>query len=173
VQRVGLQRLARRFARDPVEQACPEEIHHHGNDDHGERRDGGFHHVARLAEQPLAGLPDHDAAQQEQQCRLCERRHALDLAVAVMMLLVGRLAGDADREIGHQRRTEIDQRMGCFRQDRERASEQADNALRQRQSAGRKNGSERNPLLVVLCCHLGSLRECQPGIRYRQHIVRL
>ena len=64
---------------------------------------------ARLAEQPMSGLPDHDAREDEQQRGLGQRHDALDLAVAVMVLLVRGLAGDADREIGHQRRAEIDQ----------------------------------------------------------------
>ena len=46
-------------------------------------------------------LPDHHAGQHEQQRGLGERGHALDLAMAVMMLVVGRLAGNAHGEIGH------------------------------------------------------------------------
>ena len=45
------------------------------------------------ADQPLRRLPDHDGREQEQQRRFGERGDALDLAVAVLMLLVGRLAG--------------------------------------------------------------------------------
>jgi hypothetical protein len=56
--------------------------------------------------------------------------------MTVVMLLVGGLAGDAHREIGHHRRAEIDQRVRSFRQYGQRAGEHTDHALRQGQSAG-------------------------------------
>ena len=107
-----------------VEQPRAEEIDHDRHDDHGEGRERRLDRVAVAAEQPLRRLPDHHARQHEQQRGLRQRRHALDLAVAVVVLLVGRLAGDAHGEIGHHRGAEIDQRMRGLRQDRERAGEQ-------------------------------------------------
>ena len=70
--------------------------------------------------------------------------------MAVVVLLVGGLAGDAHGEIGHDRGAEIDQRMRGLRQDRERAGENADHALGQRQPAGRERSSQRDPFLLVL-----------------------
>ena len=55
---------------------------------------------------------NHDAGEQEQQRRLGERGDAFDLAVAVLMLGVGRLAGNAHGEIGEQRRREVQQANG-------------------------------------------------------------
>ena len=101
MQRVGFQRFARGFVRHAVEQPRPEEIDHDRNDDHAERPERRFDRVAVAAEQPVRRLPDHHAGQHEQQRGLGERGDALDLAVAVVVLLVGRLAGNAHGEIGH------------------------------------------------------------------------
>ena len=147
MQRIGLQRLARGFAGHAIEQAGAKEIDHHRNGDHGEGRKRRLHDMALIAQQPLGRLPDHDAGQHEQQRRLGQRRHAFDLAVAVMVLLVGGLAGDAHGEIGHHRGAEIDERMRGFGQDGERAGENADHALCQRQAAGRGDRGQRDPFL--------------------------
>ena len=73
------------------------------------------------AEEPLHRFADHDGGEHEQQRGFGERGDALHLAVAVLMLGVGGLAGNAHGEIGQHRGREIDQRMAGFRQDRERA----------------------------------------------------
>ena len=73
---------------------------------------------ALVLDQAFDRFPDHDAGQQEQQRRFGQRRDRFDLAVPVVMLFVGRLAGDAHGDIGHHRGAEIDQRMAGFRQDR-------------------------------------------------------
>ena len=91
--------------------------------------------------QPLHRFPDHHAREQEQQRRLGERRDALDLAVAVLMLGVGRLAGKPHREIGQHRRGKIDQRMAGLGQDRERAGQKPDHGLRRRQARPRRRSS--------------------------------
>ena len=121
--------------RHAIEQARAEEIDHDRNGDHGEGPERRFDRVAVAAEQPLCRLPDHHAGQHEQQRGLGERGDAFDLAVAVVVLLVGRLAGDAHREIGHHGRDEVDQRMRGLGQDRERAGHHADHALGERQPA--------------------------------------
>ena len=164
MQRVGLERLARGFAGDAVEQAGAEEIDHDRDDDHGEGRERRLHHMTLVAEQPLGRLPDHHPRQQEQQSCFGQRRHAFNLAVAVVMLLVGGLAGDAHRKIGHHRGAEIDQRMRGLGQNGERAGECADHAFRQRQTAGRGDRGERDPFFLVLHRSLGALewraRDC-------------
>ena len=125
MQRVGFQRLARGLGGDAVEQARAEEIDHDRDGDHGERPDRRLDRVMRAAEQAVPGLPDHDAGQEEQQRRFRQRGDALDLAVAVVMLLVGRLAGHAHREIGHDGGGEIEQRMRRLGEHRERAGGEA------------------------------------------------
>ena len=61
------------------------------------------------APRSLRRLPDHHGGQDEQQSRLDQRGDAFDLAVTVMVFLVGGFTGNADGEIRHQRRGEIDQ----------------------------------------------------------------
>ena len=91
-----------------------------------------------------------------------KRRHALDLAVAVVMLLVGRPAGDAHGEIGHDGRAEIDQRMRRLGQNGERAGEHADHALGDRQAAGGQDRSERDSFFLVLHRCLKALNSAAP-----------
>ena len=67
--------------------------------------------VAGLAQEAFAGFPHHHSRQQEKEGGLGECRDAFHLAVAVMMFVVGRPVGDADGEIGHHRRGDVDQRM--------------------------------------------------------------
>ena len=102
-----------------------------------------------------AASTDHHRREQKQQRRLGERGDALDLAMAVLVLGVGRLAGNAHGEIGQQRRRKIDQRMAGFRQDGERAGEKADDGLRRRQPSRRGDRSERGFFLVVHLRPLG------------------
>jgi hypothetical protein len=110
-------------------------------------------HLDRMgvaAEQPLRRLPDDDAREQEQERGFRERGNALDLAVPVMVLPVGRLARQAHREIGHHGRGKIEQRMRGLRQNRQRAGRDADDPLGDRQAAGGRDRGERNPFFGVL-----------------------
>ena len=125
--------------------------------DHAERPDRRLDGMTAAAEQPVPRLPDHDAGEQEQQRGLRQRGDALDLAVAVVVLLVGGLAGDAHGEIGHHGGGEVEQRMRRLRQHRERAGGQPDHALGDRQPGGGKNRGERDALLGVLFLLAGLL----------------
>ena len=71
------------------------------------------------AEQPLHGFESHAGGEQKQQRGFGQRRHAFDLAVAVLMLGIGRLAGNAHRDIGQYRRGEVQERVTGFRKDRQ------------------------------------------------------
>ena len=123
MQRVGFQRLARRLLGDPIEQACAEEIHHDRDDDDGESPDRRLDGMTFGKQQPLERLPDDKARQHEQQAGFDQCRDAFDLAVAVMVLCVGGLAGDAHRVPGHHGRDEIERRMRGLGKQRERARE--------------------------------------------------
>ncbi len=129
MQRVGFQRLARGLGGDAVEQAGAEEIDHDRDRDHRERPERRLDRMMSAAEQAVSRFPDHDTGEQEQERRLRQRGDALDLAVAVVVLLVGRLAGHAHREIGHDRRDEIEQRMRGLREHRERPGGEPDQRL--------------------------------------------
>ena len=122
MQRVGFQRFARSFRRRRGRARVRGRNRPRSKTTiTRERPERRVDRMAVTAEQPLQRLPDHDAGQHEQQRGLGERRDALDLAVTVVMFLVGRLAGNAHREIGHHGGDEIEQRVCRFRQDRERA----------------------------------------------------
>ena len=104
------------------------------------------------------------ADEQEQQRGFGKRGDAFDLAVAVLMFGVGRLAGNAHGEIGQHRRREVDQRMAGLGQDGERAGEQADDGLCHGQPRRGGNRAERGLFLVV---HLRPLA----GTGYRARIA--
>lgn len=107
------------------------------------------------ADQPLHGLPDHHAGEREQQCRFGKRGDALDLAVAKLMLGIGRLAGNAYSKISEQRCREIDQGMAGFRENRQRPGQEPDHGLRRRQPRRRDDRSERGLFLGVHLRPLG------------------
>ena len=150
MQRVGFQRLALRFFGGARERARAEKIDRDRHRDHAEGPGIGDHRVLFVLDQSLDRLPDHHAREQEQQRRFGERRDAFDLAVAVMVLVVGRLAGNAHRAIGHHRGAEVDQRMAGLRQDRQRAGGKADHALGDGQRGGRRDRGECDLFFFVL-----------------------
>ena len=102
------------------------------------------------AMQTLGRFPDHHAGEQEQQRGFRQRRDRLHLAVAVVMLLVGRLARDAHGGIGHGRRAQIDQRMTGLRQDRQRAGGDADDRLGDGQPGRGRDRGQRDLFFFVL-----------------------
>jgi len=111
--------MARRLFRSAIEHACAEKIDSDGERDHGE---GPWRclHLRRLgAHEPFDRLPAHHAGENEQQCRLHQRGNALDLAMAIVVLGVGRLARNPHREIGHHGGAEVDQRMGSLGEETE------------------------------------------------------
>ena len=163
MQRIGFERLARRFARDLVQGAGAEKIDHDRRADDDKSRNGRLDRVL-LAEEAPDRLVDDDAGEKEQQRGLRQRRDAFELAVPVMMLFVGRFAGNPHGDIGHHGGGEIDQRMRGFRQDRERAGHHADHALGERQSAGGRDRREGDFFLVLLHDLENLLRRLMPVI---------
>ena len=139
MQRVGFQRLALRLFRGARERARSEEIDDDRYRDHAEGPGIGDHGVLFVLGQALDGFPNHNARKQEQQRGFAERGDAFEFSMSVLMLRVGRLAGDAHGGIGHDRRAEIDQRVAGFRQNRQRAGKKADQALGDRQCGGGRN----------------------------------
>ncbi len=82
-----------------------------------------------LAKEPAHRFIGDARGQNEQQGGFGERGHALDLAVTVLMLGIGRLAGDTHGRIGEHGRSEVEERVAGLRQDRERAGHDADHGL--------------------------------------------
>ena len=92
MQCVGFERFARRVVRDAVQHSRSEEIDSDGDDDHAEGCGACLNRVAVTREQkPRPAFPDHHARQDEQQRGLGERGDAFDLAVTVVVFLVGAL----------------------------------------------------------------------------------
>ncbi len=149
MKRVSLERLARSFRRDARECARAEKIDDNRAGDDSKRRGRRFNPIKLRAPQPLHGLPDHRNRKHEQQRRLRKRGDALHFAVTVLVFGVGWLAGNADGEIGHHRRREIEQRMAGLGQDCERTGEQTHDSLRGRQPCGSGNRSERDLFLLI------------------------
>ena len=69
--------------------------------------------------------------------------------MAIVVLGVGRLAGDAHRGIREHCRGEVEKRVTRFRQDRQRAGHDADDRLRRGQRRGGGYRSKRGFFLVV------------------------
>ncbi len=172
MQRVGLQRFARRRLGDPVERSCAEKIDRDRAADNDESRSRGLDRMRLRAEQPLHGLEDHNRRKQKQQCRFGKRGHALDLAVAKLMLGVGRLVGNADGKIGQQCRRKVDQGVTGLRENRQRAGHEPDCGLGRCEPRGRDNRSERGFFLGV---HAGprpqglTVGEGSVNVRFEAH----
>ncbi len=121
---------------DLREHAGAEEVDHDRGDDDAECEDRRLDGMRVIADQPLARFPHHHAGQDEQQRGLGEGGDVLDLAVAVLMVLIRRLVGPAHGEVGHHRGGEVDQRMGRLGEDRQRAGQHPDHGLAEGQGAG-------------------------------------
>ena len=109
MQRIRLERLARSFFGDALQRAGAKKIDDDGDGDDGEGGQRRLDRIGLLAKEPLHGLEGDARCEQKQQSRFSERRHAFDLAVAILMLGVGRLAGNAHRDIGQHRSGEVEQ----------------------------------------------------------------
>ena len=141
MQRVGFQRRARGIDGDAGQHAGAEEVDHDRGDDDAEGDRRRLDRMRMIADQPLPRFPHHHAGQGEQQRGLGEGGDVLDLAVAVLMVLVRRLVGPAHGEVGHHRRGEVDQRMGRLGEDRQRAGRDPDHGLAERQARRRRRSS--------------------------------
>jgi hypothetical protein len=69
--------------------------------------------------------------------------------VPILVLGVGGLVGNSHREIGQHRCGKVDQGMPSFRQDGERAGQQADNGLRRRQRSRRSDRAKGSLFFIV------------------------
>ncbi len=149
MQRIGFERRARGVDRDPREHPGAEEVDCDRGDDDAEGDRRRLDLMRMVADEPLPRFPHHHPGQCEQQRGLGKGSDVLDLTVAVLVVLVRRLVGPAHGEIGHHRRGEVDQRMGRLGQDRQRAGQNPDHRLAERQGAGGGNRAECDTFLQV------------------------
>ena len=118
MQRIGGQRLALGVARGAMQRPRAPEIHDDVDHQHdeGDRRDG---RRRRAFAQAAPGFDQNAAGQHIEQGDDAERRQALELAVAVMMLVVRRLVGNPHHRPGDDGGDQVDravQRFGDQRQ---------------------------------------------------------
>ena len=141
---VGGQRVGAGLAGDAAERARASEIDCDGDEQHGERPDRGSqvvmvvegrnHAANSLGDNPDAG-GEHDAG-------FDEGGERFDLAVAVVVVLIGRLVGNLDGEQRDDGGKQVDGRMGRFGQHAQRAGEDAGEELEQRNHTGSEHGED-------------------------------
>ena len=125
MQRVGGQCLALGVVRCPVQRPGAPEIHGNIDQQHDER-DRRQRRRWRAFAQTAVGF-DQDAARQHiEQRDDAQRRHALQLAVTVMMFLVRRAVGNPHHHPGDDSRDHIDRGVQRFGDQRETADGGAD-----------------------------------------------
>ena len=100
-----------------------------------------------MAEDPADRLRHHIGSQHDQQAGLGQGRHRLHLAMPVVVLLIGGLAGGADGEIGQDGRARIQQPVARLRHQRQRPGEQPCGQFAERQQGARGDGGEGGLLL--------------------------
>ena len=120
VQRVGLQSLAVVLVGDALQSPRTPEVHDHRDAHNDESPDGGLD-LDGMKEEALAGFVDDPDAGQQQQAGFEEGGEALDFAVAVLMIGVGGLVGDANRKIGKRRGDQVESRVRGFGEDAQAA----------------------------------------------------
>ena len=77
-----------------------------------------------------------------------------NFAVAVLVVGVGRLVGDANREVGHRRGHQVEPGVRRFGENAQTAGGDADDHLQRRDADRGTDGVQRDGLLLAL--HVGS-----------------
>ena len=119
--------------------------------DRGQKHQYWPHRVAqlhRVEEDPLHCLPDDPRARKGHQDRLAKCGEVLNLAVAVGMIIVGRLVAHLDGKEGQRRPHQIESRVRRIRQHAEGARKQTSRQLQQSHGPRRQHRVQRHaPLL--------------------------
>ncbi|KAF0136289.1 MAG: hypothetical protein FD152_1063 [Xanthobacteraceae bacterium] len=115
--------------------------------DHQSGHDGRHLDGVAAAHEAPRRLGDDDARDEEQEGRLGEGRDRFDLAVAVLVVVVGRLVGKAHRIEGQKGRRSVDEAVRGLRQDRDGAAGKAHPALGCGEQHRHRDGSQRRLLL--------------------------
>ena len=114
MQCVGGQRVAAGFLRDFVQRAPAGEIGDDRARQNCEHWPCGFDRRAFVAADPAHSLDQNAGCKRQQQDRFAEGRHCLDLAVAVVVFVIGWLSGEFDGVIGHHRCADVEQAVEGF-----------------------------------------------------------
>ena len=125
MQRVGRQRLALGLVRRAMQRPGAPEIHRDIDQQHDEG-DGRDRRRRRAFAQTAPGFDQNAAGQHVEQRDDAQRRNAFELAVAVMMFLVGGPVGHPHHHPGDDGRDHVDRGVQRFRDQRETADGDAD-----------------------------------------------
>ena len=145
---IGLQSLAGGLLGNPLERPRAVEVDDDRARDDGQRPPCDLNRMATLAEQAADGFPDDPGRGQEQQAGLDQRGNALELGMAVMVLIIRRAVTHPDGEIGDDGGPEIDEAVDRLGQDAEGAGEQGRQELGTRKGETRPHGNQRDVLLL-------------------------
>jgi hypothetical protein len=113
MQRIGGQRLALGVARGAMQRPGPPEIHGDIDQQHDERDRRQRRRRSTFA-QTAPGFDENAARQHIEHRDHAERGEAFDLAMAVMMLRVGGLAGNLHHQPGDDGCDQVDRRVQRF-----------------------------------------------------------
>jgi hypothetical protein len=128
MQGVGLQGLAVVFPGHPAERARAPYVHGDGEKHHGEGGSAGLDlHTAK--EKALDRLVGNPGASQQEQAGLKKGRKALHFAVAVLMIGISRLVGNAHGEKSDKGRDQVEAGVRGLGQNAQGARGQAHNNL--------------------------------------------
>ncbi len=140
MQRIGFQCLAFGVVRGAMQRAGAPEIHRDIDQEH-DKGDGRYFRRRRVLAQTAPGFDENAAGEHIQHRDHAERGDALELAMAVMMLLVGGAVGNPHHHPGDDGRDHIDRRVQGLRDQRETADRDADDELRRCHAGAGKHGN--------------------------------
>ncbi|MEY9570555.1 hypothetical protein ABH978_006394 [Bradyrhizobium ottawaense] len=152
------------LARGAVQGAGAPEIDDDVDHQHDERHGRNGRRRGSLA-QPAVGLDQDAAGKHVEQGGHTERRDALQLAVAVMVLLVGRLVGHPHHSPGDDGRDQVDRGVQGLGDQRERADRDADRELGRRHAAAGEDGDRGDRGFAVLGGHGGGFSSLARDIK--------
>ena len=148
MQRVSLERFALVFPRHTLERSRARDIEqrHHREQAHSQQFRLDVHFVE---EQAAKGFPDDVKRGQQQQARLHEGRKAFHLGVAVGVVGVGGLVGDAHRQISNNRRDQVETRVQRLRKNAQAAGGHREEHLERHQQHRRSHRGQRRDFLLA------------------------
>ena len=130
---------------------------------HEERPPRRLDAVARACEQAVDGLVADRERDEQEEGALGERREVLRLAVAVVVLAVGRAQRDADREQRQQRGHEVGRRVGGLGEEGDRAGGETRAELERDEEAGGDDAEQRGPSARAGAGEVGGRRHAGGG----------
>ena len=154
MQGVGRERFAACVAGDDVQDPPARGIDADRDGDGGEDEGRCAERCVRLEEQPPKGLEKGGDGEESQQRRFAQRRHGLDLAMAIMVVVVGRPVRLPHGEEGQRGHADVEQAMRRVGQKRQRTGDEGGDELQRRDDHRRRDGPARRAALEP--CKSGS-----------------